>query len=208
MARNPKTNRIHRSPQGLCAVTFIASPDRAADSQRLLVEASDQGPVKHGRRSVRRSGRALVVWGRHLDLNLDSISIASLSKVTPGERGRLGGVAGNGDADQVAIADDAVGGIELDPTSAGQVDLTPSVRGAPAQYGRLIAVRNIDIPRHETSRQSERANRLDHEQRQIPATSPPPLERDQGSERSALGAPRIAEALLDCVSEGHEECAG
>src|SRR5215203_2425498 len=118
MAGHPKTNRIHRGPQGLCAVMFVALPERPADSQRLLVEASDQGLVEHGQRSVRRSGRALVVWGRHLDLNLDSISIASVSEVAPSKRARLGGVAGNGDADQVAIADDAVGGSELDPTSA------------------------------------------------------------------------------------------
>ena len=42
------------------------------------------------------------------------------------------GIPGDGDTNQIAIADDAVGGIEIDPARARQVSLHPRVRCASA----------------------------------------------------------------------------
>ena len=51
-----------------------------------------------------------------------------------GEAGEAGGT-GDADADQVAIADDAVGRVEFDPARARHVDLAPGVGRAAAEAG-------------------------------------------------------------------------
>ena len=48
------------------------------------------------------------------------------------QRQRLVGIARYCNTDEPAIADDAVGGIELDPTGAGQEDADPGMGIAPA----------------------------------------------------------------------------
>jgi len=42
------------------------------------------------------------------------------------ERYGLTRVSRDGDTNEIAIADDAVGGIEFDPSRSGQVDLAPA----------------------------------------------------------------------------------
>ena len=44
------------------------------------------------------------------------------------ERNRLARIAHHRDANEVAIADDAAGRIEIDPAGSGQIDLSPSIR--------------------------------------------------------------------------------
>src|SRR6266850_4311342 len=67
-------------------------------------------------------------WGRirialRGDLDLDGHAERVGGKAGPGagDRDRLTGVAGDGDPDQIVIADDAVGRIELDPARTRQV---------------------------------------------------------------------------------------
>ena len=48
------------------------------------------------------------------------------------QRHRLARVARHRDTDEVAGADNAVGGIELDPAGARQIDLNPGMRRAAA----------------------------------------------------------------------------
>ncbi len=64
--------------------------------------------------------------------------VTGRAEVGAGKRHGLARVARDGHADQVAVADDGVGGIELHPAGAGQVDLAPGVRRAAADVLRAV----------------------------------------------------------------------
>ena len=76
------------------------------------------------------------------DLDRHAGEVGGGARVGAAQGRRLLGGAGDRDADQVAVADDAVGRVELDPAGAGQVDLRPGVRRAAADFaGMTVEVR-------------------------------------------------------------------
>src|SRR5258708_6770356 len=46
---------------------------------------------------------------------------------------------------RIAVSDDSIGRIELDPAGTGDVNLAPGMGGSPSQPGRSIAIRHVDI---------------------------------------------------------------
>ncbi len=123
----------------------------------------------------------------------------------PPEREHLLRIPCDGDADQVAIADDTVGRIEIDPASAGQVYLHPRVRCASAQNPTGFHARNEDVPAHETSRQAQGAHRFDHKNSKVPAATPTAFKCFTGTLYPLLRAAFVDEFLLDSERYGAEQ---
>jgi hypothetical protein len=111
-------------------------------------------------------------------------------------------------ADEIAVADDAIGRIELDPTGTGQIDLAPGMRRAAAHMAGSIQAGAVDVAGHEAGREPERAHGLDHQDREVAAGS---AIEHQGRQRildPGFRAPVVGEALLDGVGERHQEFTG
>src|SRR4051794_23567780 len=75
----------------------------------------------------------------HIHLHLHPELVVGAAGIGAGERHRLAGIARDRDADEIAVADDAVGGIELHPAGARQIDLAPGVGRAAADIVRALA---------------------------------------------------------------------
>src|SRR3954470_9660746 len=119
------------------------------------------------------------------------------------QRDRLARVAGHSDPHEVARAEYAVGRVELDPARARQIHLYPGVGRAAAR----IAVRTIagheQISGHETRGDSEPPERLNHEQRVVPARARSGL---QGIERM-LGAMLVPLAIRERLPDTERHAA-
>ena len=74
-------------------------------------------------------------------------------------------------ANQVAIPDDAVGGIEVDPARSRQVRLHPGMRRSAADRGVARSPRHEDVAADEARGEAERSNGLHHEHREVPAAA-------------------------------------
>jgi len=76
------------------------------------------------------------------------------------ERYRLARFAHHRDTNEVAVADDAAGWIEIDPAGPRQIDLSPSV-GVAAPPVAVIG--DVQISRHEACGHPEGAHSIDHQ---------------------------------------------
>src|ERR1700710_1868713 len=83
----------------------------------------------------------------HAHLDIEAAKRAGFAVPGAPERQRLMVVPCDRDTDEMAIANDTVGGIEVDPACAGQIDLQPRMCGAAAACG--IALGHEDIAAHE-----------------------------------------------------------
>ena len=89
----------------------------------------------------------------------------------------------------LAGADDAVGGVELDPAGTGQVHLQPGMGVAaamPLRVAGMGAGRHVEVAGHEPGGQPKGAHRLHHQHRVIPA----------GAGFQAQGGARVLDAGL------------
>src|SRR6185312_11391198 len=100
----------------------------------------------------RTSGAAV---RRDADLDRHAEIVAGEAHPRSVQWDRLSWIAGNRDPDEVAISDNAVCRIELDPASARQIDLDPSMGCSSADMVRSIPVRGMEVARHEPRRQPE-----------------------------------------------------
>src|ERR1700681_120760 len=83
------------------------------------------------------------------DLHLHADKGVGRAEVSAMQRHRLARVARHRDTDEVAGADNAVGGIELDPAGARQIDLNPGMRRAAADIAMGAGAVDAQIARHE-----------------------------------------------------------
>src|SRR6267143_4338993 len=117
------------------------------------------------------------------------------------QRDRLARIARHRHANEVAGAADAVGGIELDPAGARQVDLNPGVGRAAADIAMRAIAGSGDVSRHEARGDAEPPQRLDHEQRVVAAGAGSGLQRIERMLGALLVPLAVAEGLAD--AEGH-----
>lgn len=117
-------------------------------------------------------------------------------------------VAGNADADQVAVADNAVRGIEFHPAGAGQINLTPGVGRSAAEGRRSVAISNIDIAGDEARSEPQCSGCLHRQQSEIPAGAAPKLQGLERRLRSVFRPPGVNEALMDGVAHRHQQVTG
>src|SRR5216684_1411655 len=157
------------------------------------------------RRVFRRTGRCL-----GCDLNLDTHAETVRRKSQPGapDRYRLLRVARHRHPDKVAIADNAVGGIELDPAGARKIDLYPGMGGAAAHMAVAIALRDVEIARNEAPGETQRTHRLHHQDGEVAAGATAELQRQQRVLHSFLMARDIGEALPYGVGDGGQQLMG
>ena len=124
------------------------------------------------------------------------------------QRDGLARIARHRDADEVAGADDAVGGIELDPAGARQIDLHPGVGRAAADIAMGAVARDEDVSRHETRGDAEPPQRLDHEQRVVAAGAGFGLQRVERMLGAVLMPLAVGEGLADAVGHAAENIEG
>ena len=111
-------------------------------------------------------------------------SSPAIAEIGAGQRRRLGGIARHRDADEVLAADQPIGGVELDPAGAGQIDLAPRMRRSAAEPdGFTLRLRDIHIAGDETGGDAKRAGSLDHQDREVAAGAAALL---QGLERRLI----------------------
>src|SRR5208337_552506 len=73
------------------------------------------------------------------------------------KRNGLSGVSRHRDANEVPIADNAVGRVEFNPARSWQVDLTPRIRGAAAEMALpRIATGHVEIAGDKAGSEAER----------------------------------------------------
>src|SRR3954463_12313172 len=117
------------------AEVSVADTRRRSDSLHELSSRTLRiGELKFtvGRGCPASASRWAGLRGRHVHLDRHPVEITRLTHPRAGEWHGLPGIACHRDPDQVAIADNAVGRIELHPTGAGQIDLAPGMSRAAA----------------------------------------------------------------------------
>src|SRR5467141_3056686 len=140
----------------------------------------------------------------NVDADLHADEGIGRTKISAVQRYRLARIARHRHTNEIAGTDDAVGGIELDPAGARQIDLNPGVgRTAPDIAMRTIAW-NEQIARHEARGDAEPSQRLDHEQRVVTAGSGPGLQRIQRMLGAVLMPLAVGEGLADTVGHAAE----
>ncbi|TCL63205.1 hypothetical protein EV286_11719 [Rhizobium sp. BK251] len=105
--------------------------------------------------------------GRDVDLHCHSIEIGTNAIVAAAQWHRLAGITGNGNANKVSIADNAVGRIELRPAGSGKIDLAPGVGRASPKLGAAIPIGDIDVAGDETRGEPELTGRFHHQQGKV-----------------------------------------
>src|SRR5579863_5529413 len=80
----------------------------------------------------------------HADGNIHAQEGRGLSDKSAPQRQNMRVIPRNCDADQIAISDNAIGWIEVDPTGAGKIDLHPGVGGAASRARLIIFSRDKD----------------------------------------------------------------
>lgn len=80
--------------------------------------------------------------------------VLGAADVAPGDRQHLGRTAGGGDLDESRSAHSGVGGVEGDPTRAGQVDFDPRMRSVRSAGAFGIN----EIARHRVGAEAEASN--------------------------------------------------
>src|SRR4051794_227452 len=110
------------------------------------------------------------------------------------ERQRLAGIAGDRHPDKVAIAQNAVRWVELDPSGARQEYPDPSMGRAAAKMA--VAAGAVEIAGNEAGCETERARRLHEKDREITAGAAAELERARRLLKAPLVAPHIGESVL------------
>src|ERR1700730_4744252 len=129
--------------------------------------------------------------------NLHAKAGGGVSDEAAPERQGLPGVPSHRDANEIAVADDAVGRIEIDPSGTRQVDLQPGMGRATAKRVRRLDIRHEDIAADEARGEAKRPNSLDHEQGEVATGA---AAAPQGFARRLhawFGAAPIGELLAD-----------
>jgi hypothetical protein len=78
-------------------------------------------------------------------------------------------IAGNRNRNQIEAADAAVGRIERDPAGAGDVDFRPGMGRSGPFRTQPVALGVEKVPRNHARAETQAANRLDEQRREIPA---------------------------------------
>lgn len=104
---------------------------------------------------------------RYVDVH-GAIGRRASDKMTTERRCQLV-VTGNSNCDQIAITEDPVGRINVDPAAAGKIDLYPGMGCAAAAM--MIAIWRIDISADKSGGEPERPQCFDHQQCEIAAAS-------------------------------------
>src|SRR6185436_19402654 len=121
------------------------------------------------------------------------------------ERQRVALVPRDRHANEVAVADDVVGGVEVHPAGSGQIDLHPRVGGAAADDGAAGGIRHEDITADEPGGQATRSRRLHHQDREVPAAAAAPAQRVAGTLHPFLDAREIAAFVLDAARHRQQQ---
>src|ERR1700733_5467909 len=124
------------------------------------------------------------------------------------QRQNVGVIPSHSHPDQIAIADNAVGWIEIDPAGAWKIDLHPGMRSTAAHYPRVVGAGNENVPADEASGQPQGARCLHHQHCEVPATAAACLQRFGRVLHSLLAAPGVGKFLLDGECHGAQQTHG
>src|ERR1700722_4688779 len=111
------------------------------------------------------------------------------------QRQRLRRIPGDRNADEIAVADDAVGRIEIAPARARQIDLRPGMGRAAA----AAVAGHENITADETRGQAKRADYIHYQQGEIAATTAPAPQHLVWVLHVFRSAAFVDEAILDGV---------
>src|SRR5437763_12331169 len=133
-AANLTTPQPHRSPspQEGEEPTEVVAPDSSIPAipgppQNPSLEMASRNRPQASRGASRPRIRPRYPLADDIDLHFHPQLVLRTSSIGSGERNCLARITRDRDADEIAVSDDAVGGIEFDPTGARQIDLAPCV---------------------------------------------------------------------------------
>ena len=132
----------------------------------------------------------------HLDVHIAESRSRTVER--PVQRHGVPMVPRHGDSNEIAIADNAVGGIEVDPPGSRQVRLHPGVR-VPATNGSGSTLRHEDVTADEARSEADQANGVHHEHGEVPAAPAAASKRLGWRLDAFLRAPQIRELFLDAA---------
>src|SRR5216684_1921382 len=100
-------------------------------------------------------------------------------------------------ADEIAVADDLVGRVEVDPPHPRKVDLHPRMRRA-SPYGlRRVGVGYEDVAAHEPGGEAQRPGSFDHQEGKIATRPMPALQGVAWRLHAPLDATPVGELFAD-----------
>src|SRR5580658_3222818 len=99
----------------------------------------------------------IVLWSLfgHADRDIHAQKGRGLPDEGAPQRQHVRVIPSNGHSDEIAIADNAIGWIEIDPAGAWKIDLHPGVRCATALGAHVVRAGNENVPADEASGQTE-----------------------------------------------------
>src|ERR1700758_1432133 len=100
------------------------------------------------------------------------------------------GGPGDGDTNEIAIANNAIGRIKVNPARAGQVSLHPGVGRTAARKARIVAW-NEDVSADEASGDAKRSRCFHHQNSEVAATAATALKCFVGRLYALLDAPAV-----------------
>ena len=162
---------------GQCLSGQLSSPPGVGHALGRNNELKRRGRPLEGQSAVRArailsanrpsGARAELGSGQRLDVytHIHAEFIFRIAPIAAAQRNSLIGRPGNRHPDQVAISDDPIGRIELNPARARQVNLAPRVGRAASKPYRPVSVGHVDVSCDEPRCEAERPSSFHHKQR-------------------------------------------
>src|SRR3984957_3739038 len=152
----------------------------------------------------------IVLWSLfdHADRDIHGQEGRGLPDESTPQRQNVCVIPSHRDSDQIAIADNAIGWIEIDPAGAWKVDLQPGVGGAAAAGTRFIRAGNENVSADEASGQTQGTRRFHHKNSEVPATSAACPQGFRGVLHAFRAASGVNEVLLDGQGHGAQQTHG
>src|SRR5271155_625852 len=117
------------------------------------------------------------------------------------ERYCLARITHDRDTNEVAVADNAIGWIEIDPTRSRQIDLSPGVRVTAAHIASVVVTGDVQISGDEACRDTKGAHRLDHQHGKVTTTPAAEFESLQRGLNALLMSAYVLKGPVDAVCE-------
>src|SRR5271166_2745817 len=168
---------------------------------RRLANSTTRGRLRGGPDDVRSAGR-----DPHLHLHAEMVRRKSDKGAV--KRDRVARIGHDRNGDNAGVADAAVGGIEIHPAGAWQIDLRPGMHRPSSRAARRvlrIVQRDCEIPRCKPRGETKRARRVDHQHGEVAATPMAEPERLHWRLDSFRFPPPVEQAVMDVLRQPCEK---
>src|SRR5208282_2001771 len=139
--------------------------------------------------------------GGDSDLDFHSQIVGQRTGERTMERYCLARITHHRNTNEVAVANDAIGWIEIDPTGSRQIDLSPGMRVAAAHIASVVITGDVQISGDEACGHPKGAHPLDHQHGKVTTTPASQFESPERGLNALLIPAYVLEGPVDSVCE-------